>query len=174
MRGLPKTKFTKEYFEQFRTTPLKLSPFDPNAKKIANRYIEEIQNLLFETKCTVRLRGSTAFEILGKGDIDIAVYSSEKEYSLIKKIITREFVKPVAEGIDFTAYEFAEDAYKIEISLMKGIEARVDEKLTDFMLNNRHYIKEYEKLKKKYCFSKREYLIQRNMFFSKVVKLIPD
>jgi hypothetical protein len=58
----------------------------------------------------------------------------------------------------------------VEISLMKGREAKVDQALTKTLVSNPKFIREYQEIKVRYCFSKREYLFQRSKFFKRILK----
>ncbi len=169
MKGLPKKDFS-----QFRTTPLEMKPFSPKTALFAQKYINKINKVIKDTNTIVKLRGSTAFKILGKGDIDIAVYTSNKNYRTTLEQLIHFFDQPTATGKDFAAFQFEDHKYEIEVSIMKGYEVKVDLKLTDFLLNNPKMLNEYELLKKKYCYSKREYVVQRDRFMRKIIKNLND
>jgi GrpB-like predicted nucleotidyltransferase (UPF0157 family) len=162
-------EFSKKYFDQFRITPLKLVPFDPRTKIIANRWISELQEAINDPNVEIVHRGSTLFGICGKGDIDIAIYVSLKQWAHVLERLKVIYGVPAATGRDFAAFNLEEEKYQIEISLMKGYQIKVDKALTKFFLTNKDALKEYENLKKKYCFSKREYLIQRDKYLREII-----
>ena len=70
-------------------------------------------------------------------------------------------------------YHFRGTGTEIEIILMKGYEAKVDRKILEYLITHPGLLKEYEQLKYQYCSSKKEYMIQKDKFFRKVIKMIP-
>ena len=59
--------------------------------------------------------------------------------------------------------------YDVEIIVLMGYRAEVDQKLTGYLLQHPELLKEYEQLKSRYAFSRREYQIQKDRFFRRVV-----
>lgn len=57
---------------------------------------------------------------------------------------------------------------------MKGYEAKLDKEITKYLIENKKLLKEYGDIKKKYCYSKKQYQIQKNKFFQKVIRMIPE
>lgn len=170
MRGVPKS--SKKYFEQFRTSPLKLLPYDANALTVADKHIQILKGVLIDTKTEIVHRGSTSLGISGKGDIDVAIYATPAEWLKARNILISHFGNPDAFGDEFAAFNLSDGNYKIEISLMKGRQRIVSKALTNFLLQHPQIVKDYEELKQKYCYSKREYLIQRDKFFREIIKKI--
>lgn len=169
-----RSKYTQNYFQQFRTTPLKLKPFNPKTKKIGKDIANKLRKRINNEKVNVLHRGSTAFGILGKGDVDIGVYADGDTYSETKLILVEMFGKPRAQGRTFAAFYTTIDGQEVEVSLMRGREAEVDQKLTIYLMGQHELLEEYEQIKRKYSYSKREYLIQRNKFLIKTIGAIPD
>ena len=60
------------------------------------------------------------------------------------------------------------------LQVLKGHEAKLDLALALFLKEHPKLLKEYVDLKKGFCFSKREYQIEKNRFFTKVTKMIPE
>lgn len=163
-------KFDRKHFDQFRTTPLKLIPFSPVQKKIAQRWVKKLKKHFDSREIFVFHRGSTLFEISGKGDIDVSIHANGKNYDLAKRELTDLFGEPRAYDNKFAAFYLNESGYEVEFSLVKGHEAKVDLLLTQTLLDRPDLVQEYENLKKKYCYSKREYLYQRSKFFKRILK----
>jgi hypothetical protein len=163
-------KFTREYFEKFRTTPIKLIPFSPTQKRIAEKWVIHLREVLKGIPVTVAHRGSTLLEITGKGDIDIAVYTDMTTFRTVFNKIAHFFGDPKATDENFAAFYTLDRGYEVEISLMKGREAKVDQALTKTLVSNPKFIREYQEIKVRYCFSKREYLFQRSKFFKRILK----
>lgn len=158
------------YFEQFRTTPLELKEFDPQTREIANKHIKRIKKVLDTQLVEPIHRGSTAFGILGKGDIDVAVYTETESFENAHSVLQSLYGEPHATGETFASFYEKDLGYDVEISLMKGLEAEIDKALTQLLLGNQELLDQYVELKIKYCYSKREYLIQRDMFFRNIIE----
>ena len=165
-------RFERKYFDSFRDTPLKLVPFLPIQKEIARMWVEKIENHMKGIDVKVCHRGSTLFEICGKGDIDVAVYTSTIDYEISKKRLILLFGSPRVEDRRFSVFYLIDQDYEVEISLMKGYEAKVDQGLTKELMSRPDLVKKYEQLKVKYAYSKREYLYQRSKFFKIILKSI--
>ena len=172
MIGLP--KFEKEYFQKFSTKPVTLKPYDPKSKVVAEKYIKKLTKLLDGFDVEIIHRGSTAFKISGKGDVEIGVYPAEKSWYQVLERLVNHYKGVGCLEKNYARFNDELDKFEIEVIVMKGHEATVDKKLTKYLLTNREILKKYEKLKKKYSFSKREYQIQKDKFLRKVVSQISD
>lgn len=69
-------KFTKQNPENFTTEPLSLHEFDSKTTDIARKHVKLIKKSLRDLFIDVLHRGSTLFQIAGKNDIDIGVYTT--------------------------------------------------------------------------------------------------
>lgn len=170
MKGIP--KFPKKYFEQYRITPLKLKPYSSKQKEIGDKFVNKIIEIINDPKTEITLRGSTLYKILGKGDIDIGIYATPKGWKIALNKLLLFYGKARVIEKTFAAFYIEKDGFEIEISLMKGHQTEVDKALTNHFLTNSASLVEYENLKRKYSYSKREYLIQRDKFFRKIIDSI--
>ena len=57
---------------------------------------------------------------------------------------------------------------------MKNYPAKLDRKLHQYFTKNGDALSEYVELKKKFSYSKREYQIQKDKFFRKIIKTLSD
>ncbi len=164
---------SSDYFDKFSTAPVAIKPFDPIAKLIAASYIEKLQTLLGDS-VEIRHRGSTAFEITGKGDIEFGVYPSSKDWERVLEKL--ECSCGQAQNIEENYVRFNDtvNEYEIEVIVLRGYPARVDMRLTEYLLSHRELLEEYERLKKQYAFSKRVYQQEKDRFFQSIISLIPD
>lgn len=172
MRGLP--RLPDSYFDKFKGKPVKLYPFDPKSRKIAVDYIEKLTRLLGDFKAEFLHRGSTAFGIAGKKDIEIGVYPSDKDWDNVLEKLKSHYGKVGNLEKNYARFNDLVDDFEIEVILMRGCEAEVDRKLTNYLMNHPKLLEEYEKLKYKYAYSKKEYMIQKDRFLREVVETIPD
>ncbi|MFH1295337.1 MAG: hypothetical protein ABIH84_02050 [bacterium] len=171
MRGL--NKFPPEYFLKYKEKPVKLKPYDPIQEEIGNYYLEKLKKILQDFDVAVLLRGSSLYKIAGKGEVEIGVYPKEVDWVRVVELLKKNFGKPENVEESYVKFNQTYNDVEIEIILLKGHEANVDIKLHEYLLNHRDLLKEYEKVKQKSAYSKREYQIQKNTFLGKVIELIP-
>lgn len=162
------------YFEKFSTNPVPLKPFDPKSKLVAQEYIKLLSTLLKDYQLPILHRGSTAFGISGKGDIEIGVYPSGNSWLPVINIIKEKIGNPKNIENDYIRFNDEKAGFEIEIILLKGRSAKVDIALTSYLINHPEILERYEEIKKQYSYSKREYQIQKDKFLRRVVESIPD
>mgnify|MGYP001565161754 CR=1 FL=1 len=172
MKNLP--PMPGSYFEKFSTKPVFIKPFDPKSRQIAEVCIELLHDLLKGYEVKILHRGSTAFGISGKGDIEIGIYSTEENWKAVIGVLKKYFGELGNIEDDYARFNTEEDGYEIEIILQKGEAAKVDVALTNYFAVRPELLKEYEGVKKKYSYSKREYQIQKDKFLRKIVEIIPE
>jgi len=168
MRNLP--QIPDSYFDKFKEKPVHIKPFDPSLVIIAQKYIKKLAKILSDFNLEIVHRGSTAFGIAGKNEIELGIYPKPKDWQKIIDLLTNYFgqVNNLEEN-----YARFNDVYKgteIEIILMKGYDAILDKKLFSYLVNHPVLLKKYEKLKYKYCYSKKDYMIQKDKFFRNIIK----
>lgn len=172
MKGLP--KFPKDYFERFSTSPVSIKPFDPKSKRIASEYIKKLEKLLCGLDIKLLHKGSTALGIAGKGEVEIGVYPSDKDWSKVLDGLKNHYGKIGNLRKNYARFNDVFNGFEIEVIVQKGREAEVDIKLTKFLKERPDLLKEFVKIKKKYAYSKREYQIQKDKFLRKVIRAIPE
>jgi len=171
MIGLP--KFKKEYFQKFSTRPVTIKPYDPKSQPVAKKYIRKLTKLLNGLGAEITHRGSTAFKISGKGDIELGIYPIRKSwYQVLERLINHYKGVGCLEK-NYARFNDRFEGFEIEVIVLRGREATVDKKLTKYLLSHPEILKRYEELKKKYSFSHREYQIQKDKFLRKLVRQIP-
>lgn len=168
MRGF--TKLPKGYFDKYSDKPVKIVKFNPKSRVVAENYIKKIELLLKDFKVELLLRGSTAYGIDGKGEIEIGVYPKEEDWGEVIKTLTAHFGKVDNLEENYARFNDIFDGSEIEVILLKGHDAQVDKKLTNYLICSPEVLREYEKLKYKYAYSKREYMLQKNEFLEGIVK----
>lgn len=168
MRGF--TKLPKDYSDKYTDKPVRIIPFNPKSKQVANEYIKKIRSLLLKYKVNFLLRGSTAYEIAGKGEIEIGVYPKEKEWKEVLGTLKSHFGTIDNLEENYARFNNKLGGFEIEVILLKGHDAVIDKKLTEYLKNSPELLQEYEKIKRKYSYSKREYMIHKNDFLEGIVK----
>ena len=172
MRNLP--QLPDGYFERFKNKPVKIKPFDPRTKKVATNYIAKLKKFLSGFEVEYRHRGSTAFGIPGKNDIEIGIYPVTKDWKGVLKKLTEHFGKVDNLEENYARFNDLVGNFEIEVIMMKGYDAEVDKRLNDYLMNHPGLLKEYEELKYKHANSKRDYMIQKDNFLRKIVAMIPE
>lgn len=172
MKGL--NKFPDEYFLKYKAKPVKLKPYNPKQGKIAQICLNKIKEVLEGCNFKLKARGSTLFKILGKGEVEVGVYPKDGDWNSVIEKFKAKFGEPENVENDYVRFNDVYGKTEIEIILLKGREAYVDIKLHDYMVNHPDLLKEYEEVKKKYCFSKIEYQRQKHYFLSRVIEKIPE
>jgi len=173
MRGWD--KFDANYFLKYKEKPVKLKPYDPQQEEVALRYLDKIGSLMEGIDIKLLVRGSTAFRIFGKGDVEVGVYPLEKDWKKVAGILAKAYGDPDNVEPDYMRFNHeSSEGYEVEIILLKGHEAKVDVKLTEYLMDHPELLKEYEEVKRKSAFSKREYQIRKNDFLTSVIHKIPE
>lgn len=168
MRGF--TELPKGYFDKYSDKPVKIVKFNPKSSLVADKYIKKIKSLLKNFKVEILLRGSTAFGIAGKGEIEVGVYPTEEDWGEVIKTLKTYFGKVDNLEENYARFNDFYDGFEIEVILLKGHDAIIDKKLTEYLKSSPKVLKQYEGLKYKYSYSKREYMIQKNSFLEEIVK----
>jgi GrpB-like predicted nucleotidyltransferase (UPF0157 family) len=172
MKGLfePSAK----YYERFSTAPVVIKPFDARSRQVASDYAERLRALLDGLDVEIHLRGSTAFGIAGKGDIEFGVYPEDKDWAKALGKLEGVYGEPGNCQENYVRFNDSLSDHEIEVIVLRGYEAVVDRRLADYLLEHPELLREYEQLKRNYAFSRREYQRQKDRFFRRVVASIPD
>lgn len=163
-----------DYFLKYRDKPVKIKPFDPKTKQRGLAVEGEIRKYLKDFECEVILRGSTLFEISGKGDIEIGIYTTSRDWSDIFEALKTKYGDAEVVEEEYARFNYEDDSHEFEIMMFAGRGALVDMKLTWYMVKHPDLLKEYEDIKKKYSFSKRDYNREKNRFLRKVEAEMPE
>lgn len=172
MRGFG--KFPEKYFLKYKEKPVKIKPYDPNQKRIGDLYIKRLKTLLGKYQPKLMIRGSTAFKILGKGEVEVGIYPKSGDWKKVLEILTRRFGKPENLENEYARFNDVREETEVELIVLQGSQAKGDIKLHEHLIGHPEILKEYEKLKLKYSFSKREYMRQKNAFLENIVEELSD
>ncbi len=118
--------------------------------------------------------GSTAYGISGKGDIEYGVYPSDAEWEETLQLLKCHFGNPGHVEPDYARFNAMETDQEIEIIVMRGRQAEIDQRLQTYLLTHRKVLQEYEQIKAQFSFSKREYQKQKDGFLEKVISILDD
>lgn len=153
---------------------MEIGPFDPKAREVGQAYIDQLQQHLIEFKPKITLRGSTAFGIAGKGDIELGVYPKATDWQRIIEQLKGRYGKIGNLEKNYARFNDELKGFEVEIILLKGHDAEVDQKLTAHLLSRPKLLKDYEQVKLNSAYSKREYQKAKDKFLRKVIKNIPE
>lgn len=131
MRGFK--KLPKSYFDKYSGKPVKIIEFNPQSTIVANKYIEELRILLKEFNVDIVHRGSTAFGIAGKGEIEVGIYPEKKDWDSIINKLKLHFGEIGNLEENYARFNHIFNNFEIEIILMKGHNVILDKKLTEYL-----------------------------------------
>jgi hypothetical protein len=172
MKALPES--SSGYYDKFTTASVRIKPFDPSARLIAREYLDILEHLLTGFDVVLALRGSTAFGIAGKGDIDLGIYTSDEFWENVMKKLVTVFGQPGNREQDYARFDDIYKGYEIEVILLKRDPAVVDKCLTAYLAAHDELLERYTRIKLRHAHSKREYQIEKDRFLRSVVQMIPE
>ena len=170
MRGL--NKFNASYFEKYRTTPVHIRPFSSKQTRIAKKIIATLRKQLTEFKIFYLVRGSTAFKISGKGEVEVGVYPHPVDWQPVLDALARYYGPPENLEDHYARFNTSVEDREVEIIILKEHEAEIDINLHRYLLSHPKLLQDYEMIKQQFSFSKREYMKAKNKFLSHVIDLI--
>lgn len=161
-----------EAYLKYKTAPVVNNPFDPKTTVIAKKIIKNLKELLDDTE--IVHMGSTALRISGKNDIEIYVFPNKNKWGEVYKKLTSEFGEAGVTEDDFARFNTGVGGYEVEIIMLSGYAKKLNLAMHKYLSEHKKALEEYEELKKKYSHSKREYQIQKDKFFAKIIKGLPE
>ena len=168
---MSKSKKNKKqsYFEKFSEKPVEIKPFSQSNYVLGIRFVEYLNKMLEDIDVTCTLKGSTLYKIAGKDDIEVAIYLEDSNwFSTIIYLINRFGSIGNLED-SYARFNYSFEPREIEIILMRGEDAEIDQKISNYLLNHPEELGRYEEIKRKYSYSKREYQKQKSVFFDEIV-----
>jgi GrpB-like predicted nucleotidyltransferase (UPF0157 family) len=172
MKALPETPIG--YFEKFNTDPVAIVPFDPRSAIIAAEYIDKLKEVLSGLDVAITHRGSTVFRIAGKGDVELGVFPEEGLWETVLEKLETLCGSPGNTEQDYVRFNDVLDGFEIEIIVLNGRQAIVDRRLTEYLLDHPALLMEYEQVKRKHAYSKRQYQKAKDKFLRAVIEMIPE
>lgn len=163
-----------DYFDKFNETPVLIKPFDPRSNAITADYLAGLRGLFEGLNIELTHRGSTAFGIAGKGDVEVGVYPSGGAWGEVLERLEKFCGQAENVEKNYVRFNDAIGDYEIEIIVIRGYEAKVDRRLTEYLIDHPELLKDYKNLKRKYAYSKREYQRAKDRFLRSVVEMMPD
>jgi GrpB-like predicted nucleotidyltransferase (UPF0157 family) len=161
-------------FARMSTKPVHLKPFDPQAKAIALDLMAVLDDQVAAWGVRSVLHGSTALEIEGKGEIEVALYLDDSNWEAVKAHLYGLYGKPWSEEENFVNINAQHQGVDVEIILLRGYDAVVNRALMDYLHAHAEARAEYVALKRAYAFSRRTYYQQKNHFFKRIIEALPQ
>lgn len=173
MKQLP--EFPERYWEKFDEEPVEIKAYDPESKAVAEAYVQKLERLLEDQEIVdIYHRGSSAWEVVGKGDVEIGVIPGDDRWFETVVKLANHYGEIGNVDEDYARFNDKSEGFGIEVILMRGYTAKLDKKLQGYMTSHPKLLKEYVRVKKKYRYSKREYQRQKDRFFRRVIDTIPN
>lgn len=162
--------FAEKDFQRIPEEPVILRPFDPKTRQIAQRYKVRLDKLLSPFGLKVHIKGSTILSIEGKGEIDLRIFVPDRKWLVILKYFINYYRRVETLEYEYALFvDFYQDS-KIEIGLVRGERARIERKISNYLKSHADTLAEYGKLKRKYAYSARAYIRQKDKFFRSIWK----
>jgi GrpB-like predicted nucleotidyltransferase (UPF0157 family) len=162
------------YFNRFDENPIELKPYDPSLTPIALELVDKLIERLINIPVEILHIGSSAYEISGKGVIEIAILSGDDEWEKIKKRLFPVYGKPKFELAERVGYNTQFKWKAVEILLMRGDTAKLNKAVHTALKGNTSKLQEYEAIKEASKHSNREYHIAKNKFFENIIEALPE
>ena len=161
-------KITGKFLQNVPVEPVKIKPFVPETKQIAQKYKKKLDRLLSGFNLEARIHGSVAFEIAGKGEIDFRIFVPTKRWLEIVKYFINYYRR--VENLEDEYVRFVDffDGLEIEVVLVRGYTALHEKRLSKYFKNHSEARNKYEEIKRKYAYSRREYIHQKYKFLKSI------
>lgn len=104
---------------------MEIGPFDPKAREVGQAYIDQLQQLLTKFEPKITLRGSTAFGIAGKGDIEIGVYPKSRDWPMIVEKLKKHYGKIGNLEKNYARFNDEKDGFETKSSYSKAATPRL-------------------------------------------------
>jgi hypothetical protein len=167
-------KKSLEYFKRFDENPIDLKPYDPSLTPIAVELIDMLVARLINIPVEILHIGASAYEISGKGGIEIAILSRDEDWEKIKKRLFPLYGKPKFELTERVGYNTQFKWKAVEILLMRGDTAKLNKAVHTALKGDTSKLQEYEAIKEESKHSNREYHIAKNKFFENIIEALPE
>jgi GrpB-like predicted nucleotidyltransferase (UPF0157 family) len=161
-------------FERMSTDPVQLKPFDPRTKALALDLMAVLDRQVADWSVQAVLHGSTALEIEGKGEIEVALYLDDENWDAVRAHLYRLYGRPWSEEANFVNINTQAHGIDVEIILLRGADAVINRALMDYLHAHPEVCAEYVALKRTYAYSRRVYYQQKNRFFRRIVESLPE
>lgn len=126
---------------------VKIYPFDPKVRDIANEIIQKIKE--FSHNLEVLFMGASALGIAGQGDLDIYILCSPENFDKYLLGLEKIFGKPFKKNPTFIEWGFEKYGHEVQLYLTDPNTESMQEQIQLFnrLKNNSALLEEYENLK---------------------------
>ena len=158
------------YFEKLSNDPVILKPFNPESKRFARVYGNQLDALLSPFSVHAELFGSTDLEIDSKGEWEFAIWLDDEQWFPVLIMLINHFGSIHTLSDDFSLFNDVSDGYDIEIIPMRGDAAARNQAIMKYWRNNPEAVTAYRVGKIAHAYSKREYYRWKNKHISDIVE----
>lgn len=150
-------RFPEEHYEAISEAPVELKPFDPAGKRLALEYERALNQLLEPLGVTAQLFGSTALELLGKGEWEFALFLEDVTWSPAIAFLRDHFGHAHVLDDAFALFRNDIEGYEVEVIAMRGEVARWNQAIMRYWRENPDARAAYAAGKLEHAHSKRAY-----------------
>jgi len=166
--------FIEKDYSHYSEKPVPNRPWNPRSKPVADKVLKDLSNMLKGYDAEIRHMGSTALEIAGKNDIEIYIHPKDKNWEEIGSILTKKFGEPGHAEPDFIGFNDKRKNFDVEIIEIRGAPWKMNKAMHKYFSTHPKACREYEEVKKKYSYSKRDYQIHKDRFFARIAEKLPE
>lgn len=163
-----------ETFAYMSDKPVVLKPFDPHTKAVALELMALLDEQLAPWGVRSVLHGSTALEIEGKGEIEVAIYLDDDMWAPVKAHLYARYGLPWFESASFANINAVYQDTDVEIILLRGYDAVVNRALMEYLHASAQARADYVALKRQFAYSRRIYYQQKHQFFNRIIESLPE
>lgn len=127
---------------------VKIYPFDPKVRDIANEIIQKIKKEV-APNLEVLFMGASALGIAGQGDLDIYILCSPKNFDKYLPELEKIFGEPFKKNPNFIEWGFEKYGHEVQLYLTNPNTESMQEQIQLFnrLKNDSALLEEYENLK---------------------------
>jgi len=126
---------------------VKIFPYSKEIEGIVEEITNKISSVL--PKLKVKHMGASSLKMSGQGDVDIYIFSNQKDFDKYKPVLVRIFGNPKSEKYDSIAWKFEDKNHEVELYLTDPTSIPMQRQMKVFEILRDDLIlrKEYEELK---------------------------
>jgi hypothetical protein len=160
----------KDSIDRLPEEPVALKPFDPESKRRALAYGEELDRLLAPYGASAELFGSVELEIATKGEWEFAIYLTDEQWYPVLVCLINYFDSIFTLIEDFAVFNDLAGGYDVEIIPMRGDAALRNQAIMKYWRSDPAALRAYEQGKLEHAYSKREYYRWKDEHIARIVE----
>jgi len=149
---------------------VRIKPFNPKIRKIAEKPIKIIQKITPELE--IKFMGASALGVAGQGDIDLYILCPSRDFQKYLPVLIDKFGEPKHITKTFIQWSFTKDAHDVELYLSDPTPESMRRQLKTFRIlkNSPRLREEYQEIKESFDGkSYRAYQRKKYEFYNRIL-----